>query len=96
MSDKHKDEELEPLCITDELIQKKLGDTQWLLTVLNVLDTEHPIFSKEFFYVKPCKKKALNALPLVDNSDGFLNNLPLLSSKQKKGSRVLRLTKTER
>ena len=78
---------------------KKLADSNWLIQVIYYLNPDHAIFQKEYFYEKPKKERAaFNDIPLVNNDDGFWDNLPaaVKPGSKKNGPRFLRLTKTER
>ena len=88
---------MKPVLALRDLVVKHLADTEWLVLLLHVLRPEHDIFRKNYFYERPKKERGFNSLPMVDNSDGFFNDLPEASFKNKKrGSRFLRLTKAER
>ena len=88
---------MKPVLALRDLVVKHLADSQWLVLLLYVLRPNHDIFRKDYFYERPKKERTFNDLPMVDNTDGFFNDLPEASIKNKKrGSRFLRLTKAER
>ena len=88
---------MKPVLALRDLVIKHLADSQWLVQVLHVLRPNHDIFRKNYFYERPKKERAFKDLRMVDNSDGFFDDLPEACSKNKKrGSRFLRLTKVER
>ena len=72
------EEEIASLINALELIEKRSADTHWLVCVLCVIDPENLIFTKGYRYVRPETKKALQAMPLLNNDDGFFDNLPPL------------------
>ena len=74
--------ELEALVSTLELIEKKLANTEWLVQVLHCINPGHVIFAKDYIYERPAKARAMNALPLLKNDDGFFDNLPLIPISQ--------------
>ena len=80
------------------LLGKKTADTAWLVQVLHLVNANDEVFARDYVYVRPHKPKAVVAMPLVDNADGFFNGLPALSQKPKgKGAQQqLRLTKAQR
>ena len=84
--------------LIDLLSGKKSADTAFLVQVLHLCNPSDEIFATDYLYVRPRKVKAQVAMPLVDNSDGFFNGLPALSSraKGKKGHQQLRLTKAQK
>ena len=91
------DEEIASLINALELIEKRSADTHWLVCVLCVIDPENRIFSKGYRYVRPETKKALLAMPLMNNDDGFYDDLPPLQQPAgKKRARMLPLSKREK
>ena len=75
-----------------------MADSNWLVQVIYYLNPDNVIFQKEYFYEKPKKERAFNDLPMVNNDDGFWDNLPAAAKlgSKKNGPRFLRLTKIER
>ena len=66
------------------------------MQVLHLVNPDDEIFRRDYLYVKPTRAKAVAALPLIDNADGFYSNLPILNTKSKKSSHQMRLTKAQR
>ena len=88
---------MKPVLALRDLILKHLADSDWLVLNLHILRPNHDIFRKNYLYERPKKERTFNDLPMMDNSDGFFNDLPEASMKNKKrGSRFMRLTKAER
>ena len=92
---KYTDTQLECLIATTDLIGKKLADTEWLCVVLHFLDADDEIFRPNYYYQKPRNSKPVRAqaMALLDNSDGFFNDLPELDQSKMKGRRMYRLGK---
>ena len=78
------------------LMSKKTADTGFLVQVLHLVNENDEIFRRDYVYMKPRRAKAVAALPLVDNFDGFYDNLPMLSEKARNGKGQLRMTKAQR
>ena len=91
-------QQVQPLFALREIVVKKLADSNWLIQVIYFLNPDHDIFQKEFFYEKPKKERAFNNMPMINNDDGFWDNLPAAAKlgSKKNGPRFLRLTKNER
>ena len=75
---------------------KKSADTAFLVQVLHLVNPNDEIFARDYLYVKPIKEATLANFPLIDNSDGFFDNLPLLKNKGPRSHHQLRLTKKQR
>ena len=78
------------------LMNKKKADTAFLVQVLHLVNPNDEIFRRDYFYVKQTKAKTVAELPLIDNADGFYDNLPMLRAKGKRSQHQLRLTKEQR
>ena len=82
--------------LIERLANKKTADTAWLVQVLHLANPKDEIFARDYVYVKPVKPKAAVNLPMMNNADGFYDNLPMLSSKKKQRKGQLRLTKAQK
>ena len=51
--------------------------------MLHLVDPKDEIFARDYVYVRPAKAKAVATMPLLDNADGFYNNLPMINPKSK-------------
>ena len=85
---------LEKLC--ERLCNKRSADTAFLVQVLHLVNSEDEIFARNYVYHKPAQAKTAVTMPLMNNADGFYDNLPVLSSKGKRGKQQLRLSKAEK
>ena len=79
-------QQIQPLIALRDIVVKKLADSNWLVQVIYYLNPDHAIFQKEYFYEKPKKERAFNDLPMVNNDDGFFDNLPAMKLKGKSNS----------
>jgi len=77
-------------------MDKKKPDIDWLLVVLAIFDPDNDIFKKG--YVPPKRQSPYSPeMPLFNNSDELITNLPLLSRKELlKGRGGLFLTKEQK
>ena len=76
------------------MLNKKSADVPFLVQVLHLVNDNDEIFNRDYFYRRPAKPKPAVTMPLMNNADGFFNNLPQLSStKSKHGRQQMRLTK---
>ena len=64
---------------------KKSADVGFLVQVLHLAKPNDDIFARDYVYVRPANFKAAINMPVMDNSDGFFDNLPKLPAKNKKG-----------
>ena len=79
------------------LNKKKSADVPFLVQVLHLVDSEDEIFARDYVYRRPVKAKTVATMPLMNNADGFYDNLPQLrGSNSKHGQQQLRLTKAQR
>ena len=69
---------MEPIRRLVALIKKKSADKTWLLRILHVLDSKHPVFEKGYRYVRPRNKLNPARLEVFQNHDGFYDGLPPL------------------
>ena len=60
-----------------------LPDIKWLVIALATLNPNHNLFSKS--YKPQVRHQTNNAHLMVDNSDGFFDNLPQLQGAKSKG-----------
>lgn len=58
-------------------MEKKPADVRWLLTLLAIFVPDDEVFKKSYRYVPPPKPVPVE--PMLDNSDGFWDDLPPLS-----------------
>ena len=82
--------------LLERLLNKKSADTAFLVQVLHLVDPNDAIFARDYVYVRPARAKAVAVMPLVDNADGFYDNLPMINAKGKRSKQQLRLTKPQR
>ena len=83
--------------LLERLLNKKSADTAFLVQVLHLVDENDEIFERSYVYRRPKKPKAMSTMPLMNNADGFYDNLPQLqSSRSKHGRSKLRLTKAQK
>ena len=78
-----------------ELLKKKSADKEWLLRCLFVLDENHAVFQKNYRYVKPRTRVQPNRIQLINNEDGFYDNLPPLQPNELR-RRLLRMSKADK
>ena len=71
-------EDVIPLTMLCAALEKKHADKHWLVTVLSVCDPENDIFKKDYVYERQRKRLRSDALPVLDNEDGFFDHLPQL------------------
>ena len=74
----------------------KCADQRFLVQVLHLVNPSDEIFARDYLYVRPQKTDPLADLPLIDNYDGFYDNLPSLFRKGKRSTHQLRLTKKQK
>ena len=86
--------ELEPLVKTMELVEKKLGDADWILKLICNIQPGHELFAKGYAYVKPKGVDTFNDQPLLPNEDNFFSGLPRLEVDNR--ARFLRQSKQMR
>ena len=72
-------------------MKKKPPNSQWIVTLLGIFKPEDEIFEKSFKYVKPMKDVPVEAM--LDNKDGFFQNLPALPEHLIRKQNRLRLPK---
>ena len=60
--------------------EKKQPNRDWMLAVLSTMEPTHKIFRKD--YVPPLKVQSVQLSKIVDNSDGFFDQLPKLTKKR--------------
>lgn len=77
-------------------MEKKKPDVEWLLVVLAIFHPDNEIFKKG--YVPPKRQSPYSPeMPLFNNSDQLLTNLPILSRKElTKGRGNIFMTKEEK
>lgn len=73
--------------LLERLLNKKAADTAFLVQVLHLVDENDEIFQRNYVYRRPLKPKAVATMPLMNNADGFYDNLPQLQSSRSKHSR---------
>ena len=57
--------------------------------------SDHYFFKKDYVYFKPKRPLIAAEMPVINNDDGFFNDLPVYSEKAR-GSKKLRMTKLEK
>ena len=83
--------------LLERLLNGKTADQAFLLHVLHLVDSNDEIFRRDYFYQRPAKFKPVVDEPMIDNADGFFDNLPELGPLQgKRKQSKLRLTKTQK
>ena len=81
----------------ERLLNKKSADVPFLVQVLHLVNDSDEIFNRDYLYRRPAKAKPAVSMPLMNNADGFYNNLPQLqSAKGKHGRSQMRLTKAQK
>ena len=76
-------------------LKTRSADKEWLLRCLFVLNEGHQFFQKNYRYVKPRTRVQPNNIQLINNDDGFYDNLPPLQPNELKG-RLLRMSKADK
>ena len=61
-----------------EHLKTRSADKEWLLRCLFVLNEGHQVFQKNYRYVKPRARVQPDNIQLINNDDGFYDNLPPL------------------
>ena len=89
------DEMMAPVRRLVKILQKKSADKAWLLRVLHHLDSGHPVFAKDYRYVRPANKLNPDRLEVFHNDDGFYDDLPPLQPHELRG-RQMRLAKGDK
>ena len=78
-----------------DLVKKKLADLPFLLGILGFVEPNHLFFGKNYVYEKPRRPLVAAEMPVINNDDGFFDNLPVYSEKAR-GRKKLRMTKLEK
>lgn len=60
---------------TAKLIKKRPPHVDWMALVMGFIKPNHEIFQKHYVAPKPQRKNAVEPY-MVDNEDGFYDNLP--------------------
>ena len=58
---------------------KNMPDRKWLLNVLSTMDPDHEVFKKSYMPPAPVPRRENK---VVDNSDSFFDQLPMLTNKR--------------
>ena len=88
-------ERLAPIRRLLELLKKKSADKAWLLLCPWVLKEDCLVFDKSYRYVKPRQLNQPDTIRLIENEDGFFDNLPPLLPHERKG-RLMCMSKADK
>ena len=76
---------LTPVRALLEIVKKKKADKEWLMRLLYCFDSENVVFSKGYRYIKPQNRLNPNRIEVINNADGFFDDLPQLQSHEMRG-----------
>ena len=82
--------------LLQRLQSSKKADPPLLVQVLPLLAPADEIFARDYVYRWPKLKKTAVQAPVIDNADGFFDQLPRISGKGQRAKQQLRLTKANK